>query len=80
VTAPRKLSVGRIVHFWQWEGPQLVPCPLLVLVVAEDGARVWGQVFWLSGAIEARWVPAAPFTEDGSHAPTEGHWTWPVRV
>lgn len=78
--APRKLAVGRFVHLWVWEGHQLVPCPVLVLVVGDDGAKVWGQVFHVSGGIWPQWVPAAPFGEDGLQAPTEGHWTWPKVV
>jgi hypothetical protein len=80
--APRRVTVGRILHYWTYEGARLIPNPAMVLAVGDDGARLWVQVFWASGAggRDQLWAPAAPFGEDGEQAPTEGHWTWPVRV
>lgn len=82
MTAPRRVTVGRIVHYWTYEGARLIPNPGMVLAVGEDGSRVWLQVFWASGAggRDQLWAPAAPFSEQGTQAPHEGHWTWPVRV
>jgi len=80
--SPRTLAVGRILHYWTYEGPRIIPNPCIVLAVGDDGARVWAHVWWVSGAggRDTLWMPAAPFGEDGNQVPTEGHWTWPRRV
>ena len=78
----RRVSVGRIVHVWAYEGARMVPNAAIVVAVADDGRRIFVEVFWASGfgGRERIWASCAPFAEDGTHIPTDGHWTWPVSV
>lgn len=79
---PQRPSVGRILHYWTWQGDRLIPNPAIVLAIADDGGRLWLQVFYASaaGGRDQVWAPPGPWSDGGVQVPTEGHWTWPLRV
>lgn len=77
----KRVSVGRIVHYWTHEGAELRENAAIVKAVGTAG-RVFLHVFWATGfgGREELWAERAPFADDGSHVPTDGHWTWPATV
>jgi hypothetical protein len=82
VARPRRVSVGRIVHYWSYEGDRIAPNAAMVVALGDEPGRVYLEVFWAKGfgGRDRVWAPCAPFADDGAHIPTDGHWTWPERV
>lgn len=79
---PKPVSIGRIVHYWSFEGDVLRPHAAIVVDVPDGSGRVFLHVFWATGfgGRDCLWSECAPFASDGTHTPTEGHWTWPRSV
>lgn len=66
-------TVGRIVHFYPWNGPHW-PRAAIVTAINRDGCRPHLSVFETWG--EMTEVSAVEYSPE----PKAGHWTWPPRV